>query len=222
MSGVLYAEDFDEPLMPITSKEPLAASTTEPELIEPRFSLDELRAATAQAHEEGRDAERRAAFQSMEQQRIAALTMLGEQLSAVQTDNLQRVGQALDAIADTALSLLVAALPGLCADHAQDALRSLLHRVLPPARQLPELHIRVHPLLRAALEKETDTILDGATTRVTWTESTKLQPGDISISWQNGMALRDTAATCKEISDSVLALFSRSQASRPTEVQDGQ
>ena len=98
----------------------------------------------------------------------------------------------------------------------------MLHRVLPPTRQLPELHIRVHPSLREAIESEAGTLLEGAGTHVSWTDSAKLLPGDIMISWQNGAAVRDTAATCAVIRDAVLALFDNGDGSLGPELEDGQ
>ena len=208
ISGVLYAEDFDEPLLLTREAEPAASAIpAEPELIDPRFSLDELRAATEQAHEEGCEAGRHAAARSLEAQRGAALAAIAEQISATQAESVRRVEQALDAIANATFSLLAAALPALCATHTQDELRAVLHRVLPAAQQVPELHIRVHPSMRAAIETEANALLEGSGTRVTCTDSTKLLAGDIAISWQNGAALRDTTAICAEIRNTVLALF---------------
>jgi imidazolonepropionase-like amidohydrolase len=211
ISGVLYAEDFDEPLLP-----PLRTPSVvliEPEVAAPSFSLDELRAATEQAHEAGMEYARHAAEKSAASQRIMALAALAEQLAATQKQAARMVEQALDGVTCTTLSLLAVALPALCASHAESELRALLHRVLPPMRQVPELQIRVHPDLREAIEDETRTMLEGSGTQVTWINSAKLAPGDIAIAWQNGGALRDTGATCIAIRDAVLALLDAGAAS---------
>lgn len=208
LSGVLYAEDFDEPLLqPARTQQTSAAAMPAPEIITPTFSLDELRAATDQAYEEGCEATRHTAARSSVAQRDAALAALAGHLSTTQKQSVRIVEQALDAIACTTLSLLTVALPALCANYAEDELRALLQRVLPPIRQLPEMHIRVHPSLREALEEETGAVLDGSGTRITWIDSSKLAPGDIAITWQNGGALRNTGATCTAIRDAVLGLF---------------
>ena len=65
----------------------------------------------------------------------------------------------------------------------------------------------MHPSLRLAVEDETKIVLEGSGTQVSWTESSKLAPGDVAIAWKNGGALRDTAATCAEIHLAVLKLF---------------
>ena len=208
VSGVLYAEDFDEPAA--RQEAPRSAGpkpVVEPEFIPPSFSLVELRAATDQAHEEGRLAERSTMADALTAQRNAALTNLAEQLCVTQQQSRQIVEEALDGIAQTVLSLLTVALPALCASRAEDELRALLRRLLPPIRQLPDLHIRIHPSVREAVENETIMILDGSGTQVIWTESAKLAPGDIAIAWQNGGALRDTAATCTGIRNAILTLF---------------
>ncbi len=205
ISGILYAEDFDEPLLPPVRMP--SAVLIEPEVVAPSFSLDELRAATEQAHEEGMECARHAAEQSSAARHAVVLAALAEQLTATQKQAAEMVEQALDAVTCTTLSLLAVALPALCASHAEGELRALLHRVLPPMRQVPELQIRVHPDLREAMEDETRTMLEGSGTRVTWINSAKLAPGDIAIAWQNGGALRDTGATCVAIRDAVLALL---------------
>lgn len=218
ISGVLYAEDFDEPLVQPLRKSPAGSTILiEPEVIAPSFSLDELRAATEQAHEEGSEAARQAAEQSSTAQRAMALASLAEQLAMTQKQSARVVEQALDAITCTALSLLAVALPALCASHAEAELRALLHRVLPPMRQVPELQIRVHPDLREAIEDETSAVLEGSGTRVTWINSARLAPGDIAIAWQNGGALRDTGATCIAIRDAVLALLDPVPIIAPTD-----
>ena len=219
---MLYAEDFDEPLLPEASAEAAAApAPSEPELIDPRFTLEELRAATEQAREDACQAERSAAATLLAAQRGAALATLAEQVSLMQADAAGRIEEALDALARTSLSLLSAALPALCAGHAQGELRALLQRVLPPLRQLPELQIRLHPSLREAVEDETGALLEGSGVRVTWTESAKLRPGDIAVSWQNATALRDTAAICAEIHQAMVALFGPGPEILPTEVAHG-
>ena len=111
------------------------------------------------------------------------------------------------AIACTTLSLITAALPNLCTAHAEDEIRALLRRVLPAARQLPGLHIRLNPALRQFVEGETARLLEGSGTKVSWTETGKLASGDIAVTWQSGSAVRDTEACCASIRDAVLALF---------------
>ena len=140
-------------------------------------------------------------------QRNAAVAALTAQLAATRKQSAQAVEQALEALAGTILSMLAVALPALCAGHAEGELRALLRRLLPPMRQTPELQIRVHPDLREAMEDETAALLEGSGIQVTWINSPRFAPGDISVAWQNGSALRDTAATCVAIRDAVLVLF---------------
>ncbi len=208
ISGVLYAEDFDEPLLQVPPRSPaVARPAAEPETRDPSFSLGELRAAADAAHQEGRDeALREAALSVASQRNLAAMTLV-KQLAETREQAARSVEQALGMIARTTLSLLSVALPALCADHAETELCALLHRIVPPMRQQPELQIRVHSSLRAVLEEEVMAMLEGSGTHVTWTSSGKLMPGDIAISWQNGGALRDTGSTCDRIRDAVLALF---------------
>ncbi len=220
MSGVLYAEDFDEPLLQAPCLTPvMARAAAQPETVVPSFTLGELRAAAEEAHQRGRDEALRETAASIASQRNLAAQNLAGQLSATQEQSARIVEQALGMIARTTLSLLSVALPALCADHAEAELRALLHRIVPPMRQQPELQIRVHASLRAVLEEETKSLLEGSSTCVTWASSSKLMPGDIAISWQNGGALRDTASTCNFIRDAVLALFEAGHEPAP-EIDD--
>ena len=171
---------------------------------------------------EGREAERLSAAHALNTQRTALLTTLAEQLSVTQQQAKRVVEEALGSIAQTTLSLLAVALPALCANHAEAELRSLLRRLLPPTRQFPELHIRVHPCVREALEDETNLILEGSGTQVTWTESIKLAPGDVAIAWQNGGALRNTAAICSDITKAILALFDGKDGTPLVEIDHAQ
>ena len=222
ISGVLYAEDFDEPLLPAVAPPSSSPVLPEPELIEPRFSLGELRAATEQAREDAVDTERRAAASSLAMRRGAALASLAEQISLLRVEASQSVERALDALARTSLSLLAAALPALCAAHAESELRTILRSVLPPLRQMPELHIRIHPSLRAAIQNEVETLLEGSGAQVSWTESSKLQPGDVAVSWQNGAVLRDTGAICAKVREATLSLFDCAEEIPAPEIEDGQ
>ena len=221
-AGVLYAEDFGEPLVPVAPRAAPASAKTDPKPVLPSFSLDELRAATERAHAEGRDAERLASAQAQAAQRIAALASIAEGVHDAHADAGRLVEQGLDAIACTALALLSAALPALCVSRAETDLRDVLRHILPPTRHLPELHIRLNPSLRQAVEEEAATLLEGSAVRVIWTETDKVMPGDVAVSWHNGSALRDINATCVSIRDAVMTLFDDRPASLETEAPDVQ
>ena len=211
LSGVLYAEDFDDPAPRVAApgkSTPAAVTPAAPESVTPRFSLDELRAATEQAHQEGRVLERTAAKHSETMSRNTALAALGDQLRLAQEQAARIVEHGIAEIACTTMSLLTAALPSLCTLHAEDEIRALLRRVLPATRQLSELHIRLHPSLRQMVEGEIAQLLEGSSMQICWAETSKLAPGDIAITWQNGSAVRDTEACCKSIRDAVFGLFS--------------
>ncbi len=218
LSGVLYAEDFDElPAKAVVAAAAAALPASAPVVVAPSFSLEELRAATEQAHEDGRRAGRLAAEELDSVRHQQALTLLAEQLRLAQDQPARIVEQGLDAITRAALSLLSTALPAFCDKRAEPELRALLQRVLPSSRRLPELNIRLHPSVRSAVEEEATTLLEGSGTRVNWIESSKMKPGDIVVAWQNGSALRDTAETCASIRDAVTALLD--DQSEPLDVQ---
>jgi len=223
ISGVLYAEDFDTPSPP---HPPAPPQPREPEIIVPSFSLGELRAASDQARQEGQEAAHLAMDRSMTAQRDTTLAALAEQILLSWSQSARIVEEGMNAIAGTVFSMLAVALPALCATHAEGELRALLHRILPPMREVVELHVKVHPSLREAVEQEVETILEGSGTRLDWSSSSKLEPGDISVTWQKGGALRDTGAICSAISQAIFALFEQQPKTLVPEVQpeahDGQ
>ncbi|WP_428377482.1 hypothetical protein [Lichenicoccus sp.] len=207
VSGVLYAEDFDAPVIPIAQGAARRPETVEPELIVPSYSLAELQAATTHAHEQGRLIERREAAATASAQRDLALSALMLQLTETQLQATRAVDQALHRLAGTILSLLAAAVPELCRRHSAGELHALMRRVLPPMRQIPALSIRLHPTMRAALQEQVGPLLLDSGTEVTWIEASTLAAGDIAITWQNGTALRDTASIGVAIRDAVLSML---------------
>nr|WP_321984940.1 hypothetical protein [uncultured Lichenicoccus sp.] len=207
ISGVLYAEDFDAPSAPIAKGATRRPDAVEPELIVPSYSLAELQAATAHAHEEGRLIERREAATTTSAQRDLAVSTLMQQMTETRQQATRAVDQALQMLAGTTLSLLAAAVPELCGRHASAELHALMRRVLPPMRQIPALSIRLHPSMREVLEQQVDGLLLDSGTEVIWIEAPALAAGDIAITWQNGSALRDTAAIGAAIRDAVLSML---------------
>lgn len=207
VSGVLYAEDFDAPVSPVAKGNARGPVVAEPELIVPTYSLAELQAAAAHAHEEGRLLERRESALTASVERNSALAALRLQMSEMQQHATRAVDQGLQMLAGTTLSLLAAAVPELCRRHSPGELHALMRRVLPPMRQMPAMSIRLHPSMRASLEEQVDILLLDSGTEVTWIEAPAMAAGDIAISWQNGAALRDTAAIGASICDAVLSML---------------
>lgn len=220
IAGVLYAEDFDEPLV---EHAPVLAppAAPEPETGRPSFSLEELKSAVEGAHEEGRCVEREVLMASLEAKRLAALTILADGMRGAGQEAARVTEETLEALAATVLSALAAALPDLCARHAAAEHGLLLRRVLQPLRQTPELQIRIHPSMRTAIEQAVTAALEDCGAKVTWTCSETLLPGDISIRWSTGEAVRDTRSLCDEIRSTLLTLFPH-QPSSSVEMSDVQ
>lgn len=208
IAGVLYAEDFDHiATEPAAVRSGSASIDTDSRLMTPSFNLDELQAATRQAFEDGRNIERRERQDSLDRQLASCLSSLKTQIAESESGSAQMIESGLFEIARMSLAMVATALPTLCAMHAEDELKFVLQQMLPAVRRMPELRIRVHPNLRESVEREIRLALDETTTRTVWSESDTLRPGDITVAWQNGTALRDTEATCSAIRDAVVALF---------------
>ncbi len=207
VSGVLYAEDFDAPVIPTAKGAARGVPSPEPELVVPSYSLAELQAAARHAHEEGRLIERRDAAATASAQSDMALSALVLQMTETRQQATRMVDQSLHMLAGTTLSLLAAAVPELCRRHSAGELHALMRRVLPPMRQIPALSIRLHPTMRTVIEAQVGSLLLDSGTSVTWIETSAIAAGDIAITWQNGTALRDTASIGAAIRDAVLSML---------------
>ena len=207
ISGVLYAEDFGDALSKPAPAELKAQPAPKPVVVAPSFSLEDMQAAVEQANKEGRETERLASAQSQETLNNNLLAMIVEQLRLAHEECGQIVERSMSVIAQTTLSLLSTALPGLCAQRASTDLAAIMQRLRPAVRQMLELQVCVNPKLRQVIEKEMTMILERSETHVTWIESENMPAADIAISWQNGAAVRDTKALCANIHDAVVALL---------------
>jgi len=205
VAGVLYAVDFDEPTLEFS--QPPEKHKVEPEAVEPSFTLEDLRGAVDTAREEGRRAERQVLMASLETRRLAVLTTLADELRRAHEQSTRVTEDALEQLSATVLATVVAALPGLCAQHATSEISLLLRNILPPLRQTRELQIRIHPSVRAAVEQSTADLLADADASVSWIESEALAPGDVAVRWSSGEANRDTRGLCEQIRATLLALF---------------
>ncbi len=183
VAGVLYAEDFDAPDLP-----PLP----EPEAIEPAFSLAELEEARAEA--------RAAARLDAEESQAAA------RLDAARDSAREDATAASEAIARTMLGALTACLASLCARYGAAEVRTLARVVLPALVDEPRITIRLSPHDARMLADEIERLEPELAARISLAPTDAVPRGDLRIAWQDGVAVRDAAASRAAVHDALGAL----------------
>ena len=202
--GVLYAEDFDAP-------EPVASASMEPAppaepvvIVEPTFSLADLRRAAERAQEEGRTLARHEAELAADAHRTAALSDIAAALQQARDDLQAVAARSASATASTVLAAVAALLPAFARSRGRDEAATLLRLLLPAMSHEPQLTIRVHPTLIDALRDDLTVLAADNGATVSWVASDRLQPGDVSVRWEGGTMVRDTADLCARIAALVM------------------
>lgn len=217
-SGVLYAEDFDAP-----EPAPAAAAAAlapEPVVIEPTFSLTDLNRAAERAQQEGRTLERREAELDAAARRTEALMRIADALSQTRSDTARIAAEAATATVETMLAMVATVLPTFARTHGQDEAGTLLRLLLPAMSHEPRLTIRVHPALIEGLRREMATLLEDSSAAVEWVGSDAMQPGDVTVRWENGTMVRDVRALCTRVA--ALVMPGITQTDTIQETCDGQ
>lgn len=217
LSGILYAEDFDLP-----EPTPTAPETAAPPpviVVEPTFSLADLRRAADHAQLEGRSLERQDADLREHARRSDALTRIAEALDSAGNAASRGATEAASATAETLLTMVAAVLPAFAARHASVEVGALLDMLLPAMRHEPHLVIRVHSSLVDGLRDATAALLDDGPVAVEWVTSDSMLPGDITVRWQDGMMQRDTRALCARVR--ALIMPGSTMADTTEETHDG-
>ena len=209
-SGVLYAEDFDAPEPAVATKAP--SPQTEPIVVEPTFSLADLRRAAERAQEEGRALAHREAELEVNVRRTAALAEIAALLQQTRNELAAVALQSASATADTVLAMVASLLPVFARSQARDEIAALLRLLLPAMSHEPSLTIRVHPSLIDGLHNDLTELLEDAQTSVSWVGADNMIQGDLSVRWNGGMMIRDMATLCGQIAALVMP---ETNAARP-------
>ncbi len=191
--GILYVEDFDD-------KPHTARKETAPEPALPSFSALEL----SQAREAGRQEGLAAALADAQllhaQLQLAAMQSLADGLSATRSTYDDIVSGSAEQTSQTILAVLQAALPAVMSRHDRAELQALVAAVAPQLACEPELRVRAHPDLAEFVRETLMSALRTTDCVLSVCADTSLQPGDVLLTWQDGQARRDCAATWMAIS----------------------
>lgn len=217
-SGVLYAEDFDAPEPTSAAAPPPPAP--EPVVLEPTFSLTDLRRAAERAQQEGRTLERQEAELDAAARRTEALMRIADALNQARSDTARIATEAATATVETMLAMVATVLPAFARTRGQDEAGTLLGLLLPAMSHEPRLTIRVHPTLIEGLRQELASLLEDSSAAVEWLGSETMQPGDVTVRWENGTMVRDVRALCAQVA--ALVMPGSAQIDTTQETHDGQ
>lgn len=202
-SGVLYAEDFDTP-EPTVAAAKAPVPQAEPIVVEPTFSLADLRRASERAQEEGRALARREAELEASLRKTDALAEIAALLQKTRDDLVGVALQSASATADTVLAMVASLLPAFARSQARNETAALLRLLLPAMSHEPNLTIRVHPSLIDDLRNDLSELLEDGQTSVSWVGSDNVLQGDLNVRWNGGMMTRDMTALCAQVAALVM------------------
>ena len=186
--GQLFAEDFDNP-------EPV----TGPEVVETVFSAADMAAAREAAWREGHEAGLHTAEAGDAASTRQAMEVLAEQFATECAAAPARAEAAADAMARLLIDCLTATFPALSARYGDDEVRAIIRTVLPELNQEAKITVRAHPRTAQAVADEIDRINPDLATHIQIVESGTMRPGDVSIAWRNGSAVRDAADLWRQV-----------------------
>lgn len=195
-AGILYAEDFDEPLPP-PAPEPAAAA--------PTFTADDLVAARRMA---GIEAVMHAQAEweaSATQARTRSLAAIAAGVAAVREDARDQSSAVAEGTVRTILATLAGLLPSLSARHGSAEVRALLRHVLPTLAQQTRIAVRVAPADLDGVREDLALLDEDLAAAIVLTPSA-LASGDARVTWTDGMLVRDQAAIQSAIEDALREL----------------
>jgi flagellar biosynthesis/type III secretory pathway protein FliH len=188
-SGVLlFDEDFDQP-----------PPSAEPEVIEPVYTVSELRQAREAAAREARDhalMEVEASGRAVAQR---ALTEIAAQIGAAGIEAAEIAEQTSEAIARLLLDCFATAFPALSARHGANEVAAVVRSILPALHRQSKIVVRINPHLMTAMTEELGALDSELATRVRLLPTDALAMGDARVTWDNGSATRDTASLWRQI-----------------------
>lgn len=182
----------------------------------------ELARARAEGFAHGNAVGLASATAAAEQATAAVLAVLAAELATAVAVADAVAAQTREAAAATLARLLLATLarmlPSLCARHGADEAAALARAILPGLGNDMRATIRVNPQALPALEALLAAVEPQLRARLTLAGSEALAAGDLRVEWQDGAAVRDTAAIWAAIGEALapLGLSEPAQAIKET------
>lgn len=190
--GILYIEDFDAG--PFSDGDAVAA---EPAPVS--YTAEELAAAYTAGHEAGVIAATSDTRLAQSQLQLAAIQSLDDNLVMARGMLSDIASLAAEALSQTVLAVLQAAVPAAMRYCAHDELRTMIAGLTPGLRLEPELRVRVHRGQADYVRETLITALPIDTCVLSVCADETLQEGDVRVAWRDGRADRDCGAIWAEI-----------------------
>jgi flagellar biosynthesis/type III secretory pathway protein FliH len=190
---LLFDEDFDLP-----------ARSSEPEVIQPVFTVAELLAAREEATRDGRDSALAEAEASTRAAASSALAQIASQIAASRAEVASITEQSAEAVARLLIDCFAAAFPALSARHGATEVAAVLREILPALKREPKITVRISPHLVPEMTDQIRTLDSDLAARVRLIATDAVAPGDATVTWENGAASRDAASLWCQI-ENILA-----------------
>ena len=111
--------------------------------------------------------------------------------------------EAADQLAGLVFEALNTLVPSVCAACGPAETAAMARVLLPRLRLEPQIRVRLNPHDSAAMQAEVARLDEEIADRIVITPTDAMARGDLKVSWQDGMLLRDTAAIWREMSEAL-------------------
>jgi flagellar biosynthesis/type III secretory pathway protein FliH len=194
---LLFDEDFDLPSPP-------PPPSLDPEIIEPLFTRDELKAACDEAALESRETALLEAKGHVLAATGQALAAIAEQIAETRAEVVSMAEQSSEAIVRLLLDCFAAVFPALAARHGARETAAILREILPALHHEPKITVRINPHITESMTREIQALDPDLAAHLRLVPTDAVALGDARITWENGAATRDAASLWTQI-EAILA-----------------
>ncbi len=193
--GILYAEDFSDTGI---------GTARSPERVAQTIADDAQRMARQEGFAAGLDAAHADQAATALMLRQSCLQGIADELARQRVSRLAIVETRAQEIADVLSAMLAACLPAFCAQRGDGETQALICAIIPGLTPAAVLKLRVAPGCEADLAGDI-AALDHLEQAPSIDVDHHLRPGDVKMTWENGHAVRDTAATIAAVQKALAA-----------------
>ena len=194
----LFIEDFDAIDAPV-AETPAADEANEPEIITAVFTAEDVEAARLSGYEAGVAAGRAMVLGAREAALDGLLAAIRGALAEAAAGAKLRADEIGRALARMLTGSLAAVLPDLVRRHGAAEINRLMRELLPPMALEPEIIVSVAAGDRETLAADLDRLDGSLAAKVRLVSEAGMSAGDVTITWKNGRASRDSAALRRQL-----------------------
>lgn len=194
----LFIEDFDAIDAPV-AETPAADEANEPEIITAVFTAEDVEAARLSGYEAGVAAGRAMVLGAREAALDGLLAAIRGALAEAAAGAKLRADEIGRALARMLTGSLAAVLPDLVRRHGAAEISRLMRELLPPMALEPEIIVSVAAGDRETLAADLERLDGSLAAKVRLVSEAGMSAGDVTITWKNGRASRDSAALRRQL-----------------------